>query len=79
MEEKAALQDVDVGCDKKVGDVGNKQDAGIRWCLACMRGRKRCKDRIDKLTSCSVLVGLLMIGEKTEGSIVVGIHDSIRE
>jgi hypothetical protein len=75
---KVELKDVDACCEEKVGDFGDKQDGGIKLCLDCMRGRKRCDGRVDKRTSCIVLVGLWMIGEKTEGSKVVVINESIR-
>jgi hypothetical protein len=44
-----------------------------------MRGGKRCEDRIDKLSSFIVLVGVWMIGEQTEGIRVVVIDESIRK
>jgi len=42
----AELQDVDVGCDEKIGNIGNKQDAGIKWCVDCMRGKKNVKKEL---------------------------------
>jgi hypothetical protein len=53
-----------------------KHHAGMKL---CMRGRKRCEGRIDKLSSVIVLVGVWLIGEQTEGIKVIVTDKSIRK